>query len=58
MHTQLVNTDSVLPAYVKRDLFNIMYYVKSGMRIAEQVSNCVYNANAFIFILLNDRSFR
>ncbi len=34
---------------VKRDPFNVCtYYVKSGMRIAEQASICVYKAYTFI----------
>ncbi len=44
-------------SYLKRDFFNvIMYYVNSGMRIAEQVSISVYKAYTFIF--LNDWLFR
>ncbi len=35
-------------AYVNHDLFNVItYYVKSGTRIAEQTSNCVYKAHIY-----------
>ncbi len=36
----------------KHDLFNVItYYVKSGTRIAEQASICVYKADNFFFFM-------
>ncbi len=41
---------------VKCDLLNVTtYYVKSGTRIAEQASICVYKACTFIYIFLSFR---
>ncbi len=39
-------------AYIKRDLFNVIitYYVKSGMRIAEQANICVYKVYSIIVL--------